>query len=546
MIADFWQISYKNLIRIFKAQVTKIGLVVLLFFSLVAQAQISEKIDAEDLIVGKNCYDHLTVEDQEFMQFLGEKTRFLCLNTDKTIIEEFDCNVLTKKTIREEIENYRQKNGTAAKDRILTALRTQVEKQNISEILKIFQNPKIEASFHKYIEAIVRYQKSLLGVLYQDVYVDEPGVNQSSTSIWLKQRTAMFIDLIKSKLNSTSNTRFHENELAARNLLFSGIELNKKIAELELSDEEKKQLQYQVSTLNSLMKDLYNGAKKTLVDEEKVAVLATGGFVSAVLVVISTGSLAPAFLSTIAGGDIVSSIGGSILTGVTSGAGIAGVTRISDMIFHARATANDNGSNFVCELAHRVDVEGDEALEQIWTYAWHGALIGGTIGGALGFVASKHQQIAASLGLSGVLLSTGFVIKDTKLNLDEIEKIDEKVLAAQLKQASGKSTPGEVADAEKLAEQEKAEVYSRLVGDATRIARYSVGSYKAAENLKQAIANAEKISKVRLSLGRKLRSKEKTAIIKVNESGLKGKIEINREQVLKEAGFSPQEIQKII
>lgn len=509
------------------------------FFSIVVQAQ---NLEHQRPL---NCFEQMTSTDQTFLDHLSKKVIESCDINAK--IDESTCQTLAKKTMYIEIEKYELRQGRAAKERILTALSAQVEKQKIISILKIFQDPQIESSFKRFAQAVLRYQKSMASVTFQDIDFDEPASTQNSALLWIQQRTAMLLDLLKTISNNRAATRFYENERAAEELLFSGIELRKKIKDLNISNLEKEKLTEQISVLNSFMKDKYNLTKNQLADEAKLVTVATGGLVSAALVVVSTGSLAPAFLSAVAGGDLVASIGGSVLTGATSGAGISGVIRISDMIFKAKAAAQDKASSFVCELARRVDSDGEAALDHIWTSTWQGGLLGGTLGGAIGWVAIKNQKLAAELGLSGVVLGSGVVLANTKMNLDKIDLIDEKLLEIRLLNSVGKVTDGEVADAEALAHTQRAEVYSLFLGDLTRMGRYSAGSYRAAERLKQAIANSEKVSQIRLSLGRKLSSREKRALIEVNEAsaGIKGKTEINRYQVLKEAGFTQPEIRRI-
>ena len=493
----------------------------------------------------QNCFESLTHDDQLFLESLSKKLIKSCNVNPK--IDEVECQIQSKKTMHSEVEKYELKYGRAAKERILIALSAQVEKQQLVSILKIFQDPQIEPSFKRFAQAVLRYQKSLSSVTFEDIHFYE-GVDEQNTAWrWMQQRAAMLLDLLETISNVEAETRFEENRRAAEELLFSGIELTKKIKHLKISNVEKEKLIEQVTVLNTLMKDKYNVTKDRFADEAKLATVATGGLVSAALVVVSTGSLAPAFLSAISGGDLVASIGGSVLTGVTSGAGISGVIRISDMIFKARAAAVDKTSNFVCELARRVDSDGEAALEHIWSATWQGGLLGGTLGGSIGWVAIKNQKIAAELGLGGVVLGSGVVVVNTKINLDKIDSIDEKLLEIRELNAKGKATDGEVADAEAFAHEQRAEVYALFLGDLTRLGRYSAGSYRAADRLKQAIANSEKISQIRLSLGRKLSSAEKRAVIDVNEAaaGLKDKVEINRYQTLNKAGFSREEIRKI-
>jgi hypothetical protein len=393
------------------------------------------------------------------------------------------CEDDSRKVMSDAIDRYGFENGTAAKERILTAVVAQMKKQQISSILNLFQDPRIAPTFKSYGESMLRYEKSLAQVTYQDIRPKDSESKLESAVVWMRQRTAMVIDLAKTKLDSNSDSRYRENDRAAQQLLFSGIALTAKINDLPISEEQKKTLIEQVSALNGSMREQFEGVQNRLGSESKLAFVASGGLASAALVIASAGTLGPAFSSAL-GGNLTAAGTGAALSGAAGGAGVAGITHVADMSLSAMAAANDKASSFVCELASRVDLGGKDALKDVFNSSWQGALLGGTIGGSLGALAKKAPRLAAAVSALAVVGGGVKMADGTRKDLQQIASANQKISSAKAAKLTGDATEGEVRDAEFAAGQDKAHAYARTVGTAAAVATIATGSLQATRGQK--------------------------------------------------------------
>lgn len=445
-------------------------------------SEVGTVINNVNLSNQENCFEQLTAKDKIFLSSLAGKMSQSCQQSNKVKNSFSDCDGLAQKIINDDIEDYKAKNGTAAKQRILVAIHAEAKKQQIGVILKTFQDPKIAPTFKKFSDSMIRYQKSLAAVAFEDIRPDDPDSKWDKATTWMHQRTAMVIDLVKTKISTTAESRYRENDRAAQQLLFSVVEMNSKIKELPLSEEDKSQLMDQVSLINSTMRERYNGVTNKINQEAKLSMVGSGGLASAALVVASAGTFGPVFMSAF-GGEFAVTTTGAALSGATISAGITGVTHVSDISLSALAAANNNVTAFVCELARQVDNNGNDALKDVMNSAWQGALMGGALGGSIGVVAKKAPKFAIAFSAIFAAGIGGNSLLSIKENFDQITNANQKVKKAKEAKQRGEISEGDLVDVEAKSNITIAHAQAKIVGDAAMVGTLVTGIKVAHEKI---------------------------------------------------------------
>lgn len=541
----------------------------------------------------QNCFYQLTRDDRDFLEKLFNKLSEHCgvhvsamtplpmapfkrlPASDNSIDQQLEkvspqCAESAQSMLFKEIENYGKNFGTAAKKRVSTVMLAQLQGLQIANILRDFEDPALAPSFQKFTEAVYNYDQSLKRVMHQDlndIQSDSPGLKssilsrltqKSSTVAWLYQRGSMIKDGFLTKANLSDKTRFQEHTKAAEKLLFSGIDLNKKIQSSHFSAEKKSNLIQQVNLLNNSMRGRYNQSQNTLNEEEQVAKIATGGFASVVLIAASLGTLSPSFLWAGRAADFLSNSVSMATSSVMGAAGVSGTVEVSAMILGSRAAAKDNVSRFLCELAKKMNEEGQQALERVLGAAGVAGQIGAVAGGGA-YLLSRHSRIREYQILMGVLGAfIGLNVIDVKNKLEKAEDHTGEKAHARLQYEAGSIRYGELVD--KIGEVNQKDAYNNaeLIGRGINISRLiyftkDVGSSIATEKvinetLLKTLKNLEhqngrtftrtQYNAAMTFLNLRVKSHEK-----VKKFSKQEKKAIDD---LKSAGFAPSEIQGIV
>jgi len=512
-------------------------------FSFIRNA--TDVVDALELSGQGTCFDKLTLDDRIFLKELSEKMIRICKEGKE------NCERDSLKLMDAEIKRYQSLYGKEATERIIVALLALKKKEQISHILKLFQDSKLASSFKNFSVAMLRYEHSLANVTFKDINVKKTKTFIDGPLTWLVRKGGMAVDLVESKIDKNAKTRFNENNIAAQNLLFSTLELNSKIQELNISADEKNDLLKQVQALNDVMRSKYETEKEKLQAEESAAFLLSGGLASATAIVASAGIMGPAVQSVFLG-----KIGSSTLTGLLGGAigsgGITGVMKVSEVALVSSAKAENKATNFLCELGKNFYNSKGDILKEIFGSTINGALWGGAFGGSLAALVTKSPEMASAVGIllsaSGAGLSGMGVVKDIK------QMSSTKKIAERIKKEGGSS--GDVIDAQAQAKIENAYNQALLIADLTSFSmmvngvlqltgRPHLQSKKASELLKRPLTLKQQlaIEKAHLigkgELGRD--GVHPAAIGNYTFAQLRGKAEI-----LKTANFSKQEIRQLM
>lgn len=542
----------------------------------------------------QNCFDQLTDNDKAFLEKiliqisehcgvegvamkpkskpLTPLKRLPASSEIDTQLERVspDCATSAQSMIFKEIEDYGKNFGTAAKKRVSTAMLAQFQGLQMANILRDFEDPAMALGFQKFTEAVRNYDQSLKRLIYQDLKGDKSDSSslkesilswlsqKSSTVSWLYQRGSMAKDLFLTKTNLGDKTRFREHEKAAEKLLFSGVALNKKIQSSHFSAEKKSNLINQVKILNNLMRDRYNKNKNTLNEEVQVAKLATGGFVSAVLVVASLGSYSPSLLWAGPAADFLTSSLSTAAYSAIGATGVSGIVETSKIILGSKTAAKDNASRFLCELAKKMHEEGDKSLETIWKTALNASQIGFGVG-ATANVLSRHSKIR-EYGIFMTILGAfvGLNVAEVKSKLDKGEDIDGERAHARLQYEAGKLSYGELVDKISEANQKDANNNAELMRHGINISRLTYISNDVVKAIATEKVKAETIlnalKNIESQLGRKFTEKQNTTVMNIFNLRMKeqkthekfSEQELKAINDLRSAGFAPNEIQSIL
>lgn len=525
-----------------------------------------------------NCFNQLTDSDKIFLEELLQKVRMHCgvenaatktkfmaplkripASSDEQQLEKVsaECAASAQVMMFQNLEDYGKNFGTAAKRRTTTALLAHLQGLQITNILRDFEDPILAPSFHKFTEAVYNYDQSLKKVLYQDINKDQSIHPKDSILSWFYQRGSMAKDLFLTKTNLADKTRFREQQVAAEKLLFSGIALNKKIQSANFSTEKKQQLLQQVSAFNNLMRDRYYQSKNAINEEAQLATLATSGFISSVLIVVSLGSYSPSFLWAGSAADFLSASLSMAAYSAMGSAGVNGAVEVSRLILVAKTAAKDNASRFLCELAQKMYSEEKKPLE-VLKNALTTAQLGAAIGGSAFLLSgqSKVREYGILLGVLGAV--AGLNLTKIKNKLDQREDIDGERAAARLQYEASRLSYGELLDSQNKSNLKEAHNSAELLGLGINVSRlgYFFNDIPKAI-VKEKIKNDMVLNAVRtleIQLGRNFSEIQNKAVLgalnlRVKESKVNKKLSDQELKVmsdLKNAGFSAPEIKSIL
>jgi hypothetical protein len=414
--------------------------------------RIAEVLSGPDLQFREaDCYSSLTADDRQMIQTLASRISRACEKASTTGEME-SCQQVARQDWIDTLRDYKNRNGGAAHDRVLTAINTALQERHFNELKLELSRPGLAAPFNKFSGSLNDFHRSLDSASYQETRTRLDG--NRDTSLWGRARryTSMYFDrqfdywLPSSTLDRNRFTQLKKSQLA-----FSQAhqELKNHISNLDVPAAKRFYLLDEVDAAVRVTNAKIVDANQEF-EETRIGYLRTSGLT--LLSVAAVGAAIPA-ISTMVGTGVGAS-GTSATTGVLYGAaaggagtaGSLGVRAVVSSTLGAQAEADHKQSRFFCELTRRKSAMGADLVSEGWRQVSISMIMGTGIGGALAVLGKLSPNAAALLAVG---MGVGTVGKEVHAEWrretahgDRQEKLD--ILAKQ----SSPENQGKVIDAQ--------------------------------------------------------------------------------------------------